>query len=298
MNEQILHIGFNLIRDELDADALNEGLLVYDNFDRYAKRHNSQPEHFPVKLEDLMIAFCTNGYSTARIGYREIRINKNSFIILFPNKIFQPLETSEDFRMCLIFADKNFFHFPQEYSYKQARDMFTILADHPSHALPEKTMEEMLHIYSLIKNKIREKGHNYRKEIVYNYMLTMFYNIADVILSDEKKRTTPATHREKIFYQFIKEVEENFRKERSVLFYADKLCLTPKYISTLVHEVSGRTPSDWIKVFVLLEAKALLKSTNFTIQQISDQLNFPTQSYFGRYFKNNTGMSPKQYRNK
>ncbi|MCD8193294.1 MAG: helix-turn-helix domain-containing protein [Tannerellaceae bacterium] len=297
MNEQILHIGFNLLREELDVDALNEGLLVYDNFDRNAKRHDPEADHFPVKLQDLMISFCTSGYARVRIGYREITIRKNSFIILFPNKIFQPIESSEDFRLCMIFADKNFFSFPQEYTYKYARDLVTILSDHPSHTLPEATMEEILHLYSLIKNKIREKEHNYRKEIVRNHMLTMFYNIVDVILSDEKKRTTPATHKEKIFYQFLKELEENFRKERSVLFYANKLCLTPKYISTLIHEVSGRTPSDWINAFVLLEAKALLKSTNFTIQQISDQLNFPSQSYFGRYFKKNIGLSPKQYRN-
>ncbi|MCC8144544.1 MAG: helix-turn-helix domain-containing protein [Tannerellaceae bacterium] len=252
-----------LVREELDADALNEGLLVYDNFDRNAKRHESDSDHFPVKLEDLMISFCTNGYARVRIGYRETTIHKNSFIILFPNKIFQPIETSDDFRMCMIFADKNFFRFPQEYSYKHARDLFTILSDHPSHTLPEATMEEILHLYSLIKSKIREKEHTYRKEIVYNYMLTMFYNIADVILSDEKKRTAPATHREKIFYQFIKEVEENFRKERSVLFYANKLCLTPKYVSTLIHEVSGRTPSEWINAIRITGSQSTLKINQF-----------------------------------
>jgi len=83
---------------------------------------------------------------------------------------------------------------------------------------------------------------------------------------------------------------------RSVEFYADKLSLTPKYLTTVVRETSGKTAHDWIIEYVILSAKALLKSTNITIQEISDRLNFPSQSFFGKYFKQQTGMSPVEYR--
>lgn len=81
-----------------------------------------------------------------------------------------------------------------------------------------------------------------------------------------------------------------------VAFYASKLSLTPKYLSKVIRQNSGKTAGEWIEEYVILEAKALLKSTNKTIQQITDELNFSTQSFFGKYFKRRVGLSPKEYR--
>ena len=91
-------------------------------------------------------------------------------------------------------------------------------------------------------------------------------------------------------------VMENYKQERSVSFYADKLCVTAKYLSLVVKNVSGKSAGDWIDEYVILEAKALLKSSNMTIQEIADVLNFANQSFFGKYFKHHTGVSPKEYR--
>lgn len=97
---------------------------------------------------------------------------------------------------------------------------------------------------------------------------------------------------------FSKEVQLFYRKERKVLYYADRLHLSASYLSTVVKRISGKTAAEWIDDYVVLEAKALLKSTKLTIQQISDELNFPSQSFFGKYFKRITGLSPKEYREK
>ena len=77
-----------------------------------------------------------------------------------------------------------------------------------------------------------------------------------------------------------------------------KLCVTSKYLSQVVHKVSGRFAGDWITDFVILEAKALLKSRKYTVQQIADKLNFANQSFFGKYFKEKVGCSPTEYQNK
>jgi AraC-like DNA-binding protein len=79
-------------------------------------------------------------------------------------------------------------------------------------------------------------------------------------------------------------------------FYAKKLCMAPKYLSAVIKEKTGKSAFEWINDYVILEAKSLLKSTNMTIQQISDELNFANQSFFGKYFKRLAGMSPKSYR--
>jgi len=86
------------------------------------------------------------------------------------------------------------------------------------------------------------------------------------------------------------------KTERNVAFYADHLFLTPKHVSKVILEVSGKTPTQWIDEYVVLEAKSLLKYSNLTIQEIADYLNFSTQSVFGKYFKHKTGLSPREYK--
>lgn len=99
-------------------------------------------------------------------------------------------------------------------------------------------------------------------------------------------------------YKFLNEVKTNYRKERKVSFYANRLNLTAHYLSTSIRRFSGKTPGEWIEGFIAEEARALLKSTNLTIQQISYRLGFPTQSFFGKFFKRVVGLSPKEYREK
>jgi AraC-like DNA-binding protein len=91
-------------------------------------------------------------------------------------------------------------------------------------------------------------------------------------------------------------VEVFYRKEHSVKFYAGKLCLTPKYLSSVIYEISGKHASDRIHEYILLEAKALLKSTDMSLKNISDVLCFCTPSHFGRFFKRYTGFTPSAYR--
>lgn len=94
----------------------------------------------------------------------------------------------------------------------------------------------------------------------------------------------------------INGIEITVTSERQIKFYADKLCLDPKYASQLIKQASGRMAGDWIQDRVILEAKLLLLDGNHNVQQVADALNFTSQSFFGKYFKNATGMSPKAYK--
>jgi AraC-like DNA-binding protein len=96
--------------------------------------------------------------------------------------------------------------------------------------------------------------------------------------------------------RFLELAEKHFKTERQVGFYAEKLHITPKYLSQIIKANTGKSANDWIDDYVMLEAKALLKSSKLTIQQISDELNFADQSIFGKYFKRLEGVSPKEYR--
>lgn len=96
---------------------------------------------------------------------------------------------------------------------------------------------------------------------------------------------------------FIKLVHDKFKTERFLDYYAEELGVTTKHLSRTIKAQTGYSAAAWIERFLILESKILLKSTNLTVQQISDSLNFPSQSFFGKYFKKSVGVSPKAYRN-
>lgn len=114
------------------------------------------------------------------------------------------------------------------------------------------------------------------------------------------KADSPLTNarQEEVFQRFIKLVEKYYTQERNIGFYADKLCITPKYLSQLIFKASGIYAGDHIDNYAIAEAKVLIKSRKYTIAQVSDMLNFTSQAYFGRYFKKHTGMTPLEFAEK
>lgn len=96
-------------------------------------------------------------------------------------------------------------------------------------------------------------------------------------------------------HEFLRLVKKHFRQERSVGFYAEKLFISPKYLSLIIKETTGRSAAQWIAQHVILEAKNLLRFSGKNIQQIAYDLNFNNQSSFGKYFKHITGMSPSEF---
>ena len=116
-------------------------------------------------------------------------------------------------------------------------------------------------------------------------------------LTEHPEVDSPIHNRaEEYFRQFTELLGEHYKHERSVGFYARQLCITPKYLTTLIKRISGKSVSEWIDNYVILEAKTLLKYSNMSVQEIAYYLNFPNQSFFGKYFKSHTGMTPSAYR--
>lgn len=120
-----------------------------------------------------------------------------------------------------------------------------------------------------------------------------------VLYSTSAYETPPAISRQELLTaEFFKLMLADYKKERSVAYYADKLCLTPKYLSMTVKKVTGHPISEWINEVVVIEAKRMLKTTDLTALQISEELNFPNPSFFVRFFKQYIGMTPMEYKNR
>ena len=122
------------------------------------------------------------------------------------------------------------------------------------------------------------------------------YEVIDAYKMNTLIEPNKQTRRDKIFQDFMTSLFHNFRRHRDVRYYADLQNLTPRYFSTLIDDVSGKTPLQWISMFVIIEAKRLLSDTNMSIKEKANKLNFYERSFFGHYFKQYAGCSPSEYR--
>ena len=151
-----------------------------------------------------------------------------------------------------------------------------------------------------IERETRGPETHFSFDIVSGLIAATIYKVGDIMyhyLAEHPEEQNNSHNRaEEYFKQFTHLLGEHFREERSVGFYARQLCITPKYLTTLIKRISGQSVSEWIDNYVILEAKTLLKYSTMSIQEIAYYLNFPNQSFFGSYFKRNTGMSPSQYK--
>ena len=160
----------------------------------------------------------------------------------------------------------------------------------------EKEYIEQLHNdYQLIRIEMGRKGYR-MQELTLRAFLTAFlahlYSFkkdSDEIIHTDKSR------QEKMFKKFLELLSLYCKKERSVQFYADKISITPKYLSNIVNSYTGMSASVAIDHYVVYRIKQVLYTNDTNIKAISEMYNFPNQSFFGRYFKRVAGMSPNDY---
>lgn len=158
---------------------------------------------------------------------------------------------------------------------------------------------ENLHIFELcmkmLKEKLRASSSKYKKEIVYSIVKTYLLELLENINMDEPSQKE-FSRKEILFKNFMKLITSQTIKPRSLTWYSDKLYVTPKYLSTICKEVSGKTAFVWINEYVVNDIKHLLLNTDKSIKEIADYYKFPNCSFFGKYMKKHTGYSPGEYR--
>lgn len=135
-----------------------------------------------------------------------------------------------------------------------------------------------------------------KSELIKSMGQTLCYEVLDIYFTNQPLQPLPQSKKDLIFQNFMLSLFRFYLRERDVAFYAKMQYITPRYFSSIIKEKSGRNASQWIIQMVITEAKQLLESSDLSIKEIAARLNFPTQSFFGKYFKHYAGMSPKEYR--
>ncbi len=251
----------------------------------------------PNRLDVAGIGLCLTGHSQINVNLREYEFRSGKVLVVLPNQIIENREVSEDFHAVFLAVSKKVMESLPKMA--DILSLFFVMKDTPCVAITAEEQQMFLEYYSLIWKKMKDNANSYQRETVLGILQACFYELCNIF-----RRHIPATaaqlglksRKEYLFERFYEELTQAYQSERSVKYYADQLCLTPKHLSGVIKEVSGKTAGDWIDEFVVQEAKALLNSSSMNIQEIANCLNFANQSFFGKYFKHNTGMSPKEYR--
>lgn len=251
--------------------------------------------HYPVKLSFVIVIILFSGSMKFRINLEYFEAKAHDIITVQNGTIGEFLYTASESKIAVLAFNNEYFRMNTHLN--TAMKLQQLTYHHPINHLSKEVLQETFTIYHLMKNKIAETGNPFRKEILKGYIQAFMYNTANCLLSHTQQKPIIASNdrSHEIHIRFIQAVQKYYMKERNVSFYANLLCITPKYLSQIIQKSSGRFAGEWIAEYVILEAKVLIKSRQYTIQQISEMLNFPNQSFFGRYFKKRVGLSPKEY---
>ena len=213
--------------------------------------------------------------------------------IAFPGTIIQAFDTGEGFESYTLAIDIDFL---RELNIPSANSIHISMRENPCVVLTDEELQSIMEICKMMHRKDSRTQHPYHQQINVLTLTLLCFELAGIYLRDIPVKRQPCTRQDMIFRRFMTLLATDITTSREVKYYADKLCISPKYLTIVTRQMSSRSASDWIIRSAILNAKAKLATTNFTVQQISDQLNFPNPSFFGQYFLRHTGMTPKEYR--
>lgn len=250
---------------------------------------------YPFKIQIPIILLCLDGRMHVKLNLNEYDLHRNSLLFVLPGSIGQCLDISADCRIVFIALSNDYII--AEENLKGALIVRKFLARQTSLDLTDAQTAEILSICRAVQDKLRQPDFRFKYDILKGYLQVLYGDLCQLMAPlVEAQDARQGSRKKQIFDRFLEELRQHCTMERSIGFYAERLCLTPKYLSQVVHAVSGRHAGEWIRDYVILEAKALLKSGQYTIQQVSDMLNFANQSFFGVYFKKAVGCSPTVYK--
>ena len=253
---------------------------------------------FPCRIDAFIIGVGTEGETSVSFDLHEFRLKKDSMFIFTPKNILQ-VNSQQYFKADVIAISPDFMR-RINIDIKNMMPLFLKFVENSTLALTPEESRSMRGMIAQIERETRGPETHFSFDIVSGLIAATIYKVGDIMyhyLAEHPEGQNNSHNRaEEYFKQFTHLLGEHFREERSVGFYARQLCITPKYLTTLIKRISGQSVSEWIDNYVILEAKTLLKYSTMSIQEIAYYLNFPNQSFFGSYFKRNTGMSPSQYK--
>jgi AraC-like DNA-binding protein len=256
----------------------------------------------PVRLDAYLVVFCITGRVRLSVNMKEFTMEEDQIALMIPGYIGQVVDVDEamkeEIHYVMVGVSRRFLstlHLDLNRIFAEG----TTLLENPCVRLTDEEKEIAQRYLELGKVVLESEVPN-KRECLGSLISSLFYLSEGVFTKRmdlaRREAVLRSNRADDVFNKFLRLLAEFHTRERSVSFYADKLCLSPKYFSKLIKTASGRSAPDWIDTYVILEAKNYLKYSDMSIKQIVYQLHFADQPTFTKYFKTHTGLTPAQFR--
>lgn len=284
--------------------SIGDNLLLNDNLDAPIIMEEADREihiNTPVQYVSTMyLMICVEGSMEFKISLAPCQMKAGDVLFMKTGTVVEFTDMTPNCKFINIILNEKFY-FPI-FNTIDMSALQRALSQHPIVGVSKESLNECILTYRLMKSHVKNQdSYPFQLQIIQGYLHALFFHIYGYYLQlsnqMEEKQATKASRQQELFNRFMEILQRDFRSEHNIKYYADQLCVTPRYLSRIINEVSGLFASDHIDNFLITEAKQLIRSRQYTILQISEMLHFTSQSFFGRYFKNHTGYTPIQYQN-
>lgn len=282
------------IEDITPADhRIGDDILLIDN--SHTMRAELSPDNEPFRIDMTMAIIYEQGSADLKINMRDYHIEAPAVLLVLNDQIYQSAGHSEDLRSKVILMSRSF----SDSLFANSGEILPLKSSIMKNPVMKIENEENVfgQFFQLLQNIAASPRQEFKIESARHLTLSMFYGYSHLKHEVNEVKCTNS-RQEEIFTKFTELLERHHKKEREIAFYADKMCMTSKHLSQVIKDYTGKTALGLIEEYVISEAKSMLLSTTMSIQQISDELKFPSQSVFGKYFKRVAGISPSEYRNR
>ena len=303
MPDSLQNIGLKQIKKLV---PIQNGLMLDDDLIVFDVKYSDNLKFlmYPCRTDAYIAVFCKAGHFDIEINLKTYQIEGNMAFLGTPGNIVKfgkPAEeelTKLDF---IVLAISKEYLANISFDFKKIFGERMNILSEPCIRLTDKDLEFSSKYLELLADVMKTDIPN-KREAVGSLLGSLLYVLSGFMKKGAEKQQEAQpdaanTRIKLVFEHFMSLVTEYHSVERNMAFYAGKLGLTPKYLSKLIKQVSGRSAPDWIDSFVILEAKNMLKYTDDSIKEIVFKLNFPNPSVFYKFFKAHTGMTPSEYRN-
>lgn len=279
------------------TDCYQEDLLFLE-YDKALVKSRGEVLFSHARLNALALFLVLEGEADLTVDHMPYKLIKGSFLTLMPSHTLRMIHVDEDFRGYLIAVSSSFMNDYGLFRQKNTSMLrYVEIRKNPCAVFEPSETEVVCDQMLLVRSKIRQKDHYFYKEIMQNALAGLMLELGNIFSAKKEFTASPALSRkEDLLEQFLKLLFENCREQHGVAYYAERLFITPQYLSLILKTLTGKSANKWIDDALIMEARVLLKAPQATVQQVADLLHFSDQSTFGKFFKKHMGVSPMEYR--
>lgn len=259
-------------------------------------KHNKLRQELIKELQEnnvgIFTLFCLNGSLEFTLDNQKFNITAGTVCSFFTISPFRISKSTTDFSGYLLFASS---YYVTSIDAHIAMTFFLHSFEQPILSLSTKDIGYLLNLLRMAEIRTKDQKQPFAKEVMYHMVMILIYELSSIYdrypITDRKK-----IQGEILLREFLQLVNKHCEKEHNLAFYASKLSITPKHLSLRVKALTGHTAGEWIDYMLVLKIKKMLLNSSTSLQQITIHFNFPDNSFFGKYFKRQTGMTPRSFR--